>query len=192
MVNKCQSYVMESHFAEKDQAEAIFFLGKFFDDYAEELENVSGIAFKVRQGIEEIDRFIQLNTSMVCPQCTKVCCINLHAYYDYEDLIYIHALYVKPLLYKDGIPDSEPCQFLCQYGCVRERAVRPFRCNWYFCGTLLVNMENGPAKPYREFINRFHAIIDLRTSMLNEFFRVASDINIKDIELSLLKLKKIC
>jgi hypothetical protein len=39
-------------------------------------------------------------------------------------------------------------------------------------------MENGDAKPYRNFINKFHEIIDLRKDMLDEFFRVLKAIKV--------------
>lgn len=37
-------------------------------------------------GIQRIDPFIQQHTSMVCPRCQAVCCLNKHAYYkDYDE-----------------------------------------------------------------------------------------------------------
>jgi hypothetical protein len=126
----------------------------------------------IREGIGAIDPFIQLNTAEVCPACRQVCCINRHGYYDYEDLIYIYSLGHKAPAYKNGLHDTVPCQFIAKTGCTIERAIRPFRCNWYFCDALLKHMEDGPAKPYRSFVNRFHEVIEMRREMLDEFFRV--------------------
>jgi len=127
-------------------------------------------AHLVKKLIDKASYFIQKNISEVCPSCENVCCINYHAYHDYEDIVYMYAIGLKLPDYKRGIKDSDPCQFLSEHGCKIERAVRPFRCNWYFCEPLLRHIENGPARPYREFINIFHEIIDIRSEMLKEFF----------------------
>ena len=158
-----------------DWDEAIELLKTFSFEHTDELCHVNDLARIVRFRIDEIDSFIQQNTSIVCPNCEKVCCINRHGYYDYEDLIYIHALGLKPPTYKEGVSDTDPCQFLSEFGCTIERAVRPFRCNWYFCDALLKHIENGPAKPYRTFIKQLDEIVDLRKEMLDEFFRILKE-----------------
>jgi hypothetical protein len=134
-----------------------------------ELIHVVHYAHMIKEEIDRVSGFIQLNTSVVCPACEKVCCINKHGYYDRQDIIYIFALGLERPVYGEGIHDTAPCQFLSGHGCSRERSARPFRCNWYFCDTLLGHMENGPARPYREFIGRFQGIIETRRKMTDEF-----------------------
>ena len=138
-----------------------------------ELTHVVRYARLLRDEIDRISDFIQFNTSAVCPACEKVCCINKHGYYDHEDLIYVFALGLERPVYGEGMDDTAPCQFLSRHGCSKERSVRPFRCNWYFCDTLLAHMERGPAKPYREFISRFQGIIETRRKMIDEFSEIA-------------------
>jgi len=137
-----------------------------------ELIHVVHYAHALKEEIDRVSGFIQLNTSVVCPACEKVCCINKHGYYDHEDLIYVFSLGQERPVYGKRIDDTAPCQFLSGQGCSRERSVRPFRCNWYFCDTLLGHMEQGPAKPYREFITRFQGIIETRRKMIDEFFEI--------------------
>lgn len=127
------------------------------------------LANKLRLAIDGVSPFIQQITSVVCPTCEKVCCIDRHGHYDDEDLIYIRALGFKIPSYKEGVIDTDPCQFLSESGCTLDRSVRPFRCNWYFCNALLEYMKNSPPKPYREFINSFQEIVDLRRAMLDEY-----------------------
>lgn len=153
---------------------AICLLEHVFNDKLADLGALQEKALAVKKGIDAIDAFIQINTSEACPDCEKVCCMNKHGYYDHEDLIYIYALGLKPTAYKDKFRDSDPCQFISSQGCTIARAVRPFRCNWYFCTKLLNHIENGPAKPYREFISRFDKTITARKEMLDEFFRIAA------------------
>lgn len=152
--------------------EVIELLKKFSSEHNKELSYVKDLATIIRFRIDAIDAFIQQNTAIVCPHCENVCCINRHGYYDYEDLIYIHALGLTVPIYKEGVSDTEPCQFLSRYGCTIERSIRPFRCNWYFCNALLAHIENGPAKPYRTFIKKLDEIVNLRKEMLDAFFKV--------------------
>lgn len=136
------------------------------------------LANQLKLEMDRVSPFIQHITSAVCPTCKKVCCINRHGYYDDQDLIYICALGLEPPSYKEGMEDTDPCQFLSESGCTLERSVRPFRCNWYFCNSLIEYMERGPSKPYREFINRFQRIIELRRTTLDERLKAVSALTV--------------
>lgn len=165
------NYELSWHNREKWD-EAIKLLEIFLSKHHNELTHIKNLSRIIKFRIEAIDPFIQQNTSIVCPHCENVCCINKHGYYDYEDLIYIHALGLKPPIYKQGLSDTDPCQFLSKFGCTIKRPVRPFRCNWYFCNTLLNHMEQGPARPYRILIKQLDEIIDLRKEMIDTFFKI--------------------
>jgi hypothetical protein len=144
-------------------------LERFFREYRNELTEVERYAQVLASRMAEVSPFIQLNTGAVCPGCEKVCCVNRHGYYDHEDLIYVYAVGLRHPGYREGLEDTDPCQFLSGTGCTLERPVRPFRCNWYFCTSLLAHMEDGPARPYREFISRFQEIVGARRRMLEAF-----------------------
>ncbi|TAN43070.1 MAG: hypothetical protein EPN22_10910 [Nitrospirae bacterium] len=131
---------------------------------------LKGIALSLVEAVRLMDGFIQENTAVVCPECVKVCCKNKHSYYDHEDLIFIYSLGKKAPRYEPEIDDDDACRFIAANGCTLERALRPFRCNWYFCGPLIKHMEEGPQKAYRRFIAIFHDTIDLRRRLLGDFF----------------------
>lgn len=152
--------------------EALLLLDRFVADRGAELDGVRRRAREVAEGISAVDAFLQENTAAVCPSCRKVCCANRHAYYDYEDLIYIYALGRRPPPYAERRGDAEPCQFIGAAGCSVPRPLRPFRCTWYFCDTLLQHIESGPAKAYRLFVNRFRQTVSARGAMSDEFFRL--------------------
>ena len=82
-----------------------------FRSHKEELVRVVELARQVRAKISIIDSFIQQHASVVCPECRKVCCVNEHAHYECDDLIYIHALGLEPHVCGQRA-DHEPCQFL--------------------------------------------------------------------------------
>ena len=145
------------------------FLNQCFTRHGEELCEAVEHAHTLSSLMAEVSPFIQQNTAAVCPACEKFCCVNRHGYYDHRDLIYIFALGLRHPDYREGLEDAGPCQFMSGSGCTLERSVRPFRCNWYFCAALLAHMENGPARPYREFVDRFREIVDIRSKMLEAF-----------------------
>jgi hypothetical protein len=145
------------------------FLGRVFGSCRNEVAAVVEHARELRKLMAAASSFIQDTTAAVCPSCPRVCCINRHGYYDRNDLVYIYALGLEPPAYQEGRSDKDPCQFLSGDGCSLDRGVRPFRCNWYFCTRLTRHMEEGPARPYRQFLNRFQAVVEARRLMLEEF-----------------------
>lgn len=144
-------------------------LERVFSNHSNELSVLVKYAHELRERIHAVTSFIQGNTASVCPACPKVCCINVHGYYDSNDLIYIYALGLRSPAYEEGLEDTAPCRYLSGSGCTLERSVRPFRCNWYFCLSLTQHMEDGPARAYRQFVNRLQGVVEQRRLMLDEF-----------------------
>lgn len=142
---------------------------ELFRKYEGKLGKVAALAQQVHEGIQRIDPFIQQHTLIVCPQCRDVCCLNKHAYYTEEDLIYINALGLTPHECEQR-GDSEPCQFLSHDGCRLERALRPSICNWYFCDELYESMEKA-GKTYDEFDDSLRKLAELWMEMIDEFKR---------------------
>ncbi len=145
-------------------------LEESFLKHGHRLQKVKELALQIKDRIEKISPFIQQTTRTVCPDCKDVCCISKHGYYNHEDLIYIHALDLKPPDYEFGRKDSEPCQFLSESGCSLDRPFRPSGCNWYFCEPLLDHMEKMP--DYQEFDNSLRDIAELWMEMMKEFSKV--------------------
>jgi hypothetical protein len=143
--------------------------GLFYKE-VHKLQKVKELAQRIKKGIEEISPFIQQSTETVCPRCTDVCCINKHGYYNYEDLVYINALGLRPPDYDFEKRDSTPCQFLSEKGCVMDRSVRPSGCNWYFCESLFDYMEGRPE--YATFDNNLRDIAELWMELMDEFNRL--------------------
>jgi hypothetical protein len=118
-------------------------------------------------GLEKLDAFILQANLNVCRQCTSVCCISKHGYYNREDLIYLFALGMPPPGVIFGRDDSAPCQYLRASGCSIERWRRPSGCNWYFCDSLLDYME--PQEWYRDFEESLREVAELWLKMVEEF-----------------------
>ncbi|MEW6571131.1 MAG: hypothetical protein AB1390_08150 [Nitrospirota bacterium] len=121
--------------------QAVQYLENLFCGYSHILGEVKKLAWNIKCGIEKINPFIQQCTEIICPSCKDVCCTNKHGYYNYEDLIYLHALGINLPEPKFGGNDSDPCHFLTPVGCSLDRTIRPSGCNWYFCDSLSDYME---------------------------------------------------
>lgn len=152
----------------------------FFHSNKKDLVRVLELAQQVRAMISIIDTFIQQHTSIVCPECPKVCCVNKHAYYGCDDLIYIQALGLEPHVCEQRA-DHEPCRFLAAAGCRLDRTVRPSGCNWYFCDALYDSMEKAPGNAYSDFDRALQELADLWMELGAEFRRKLK--KIKGIEL---------
>lgn len=151
---------------------ATLYVKDLFENQEHKLQGVKMLAREIKDRIEKISPFIQQTTSAVCPYCKEVCCINRHGYYNFEDLIYFHALGLKPPPPASGNNDADPCRFLSDNGCSMERSLRPSGCNWYFCDSLLDKMEQNPG--YREFDDSLQGVADLWLKMLDEFASVSN------------------
>ena len=140
---------------------------KVFQQNSAKLQKVCELADNISSRIIDISPFIQQATKNTCPACKDVCCISKHGYYNFEDLVYIHALGLKPPSPDFGRCDTEPCRFLTSHGCSIERQFRPSGCNWYICEALFDYMENRPE--YQEFDDSLTAIAELWMKMMEEF-----------------------
>jgi hypothetical protein len=150
----------------------IYYLEEIFDKNGNGLQEVKEIATRIKNEIEKISPFIQHTTQIVCPDCRDVCCISKHGYYNFEDLVYLYALGLKPPHYESGRKDSDPCQFLSVNGCSLKRPFRPSGCNWYFCESLLDHMEVQP--DYQEFDDSFKNLADLWLEMIEQFAKIST------------------
>ncbi|RMD60125.1 MAG: hypothetical protein D6828_00480 [Nitrospirae bacterium] len=140
-----------------------------FQQYEDQLRIVKEKASELRRSIREVDAFIESLTGKVCTTCTNVCCINKHAYADHIDLVYLIALEHPIPTLKPHLNEYDPCQFLSASGCTIERAYRPFRCNWYFCPSLIDYMDKNQGRAMRLFSERMKYIINKRREMAESF-----------------------
>jgi hypothetical protein len=136
-----------------------------------ELNDVMGLARTIKTALEKISPLIQQITGTVCPRCADVCCISKHGFYNYEDLVYLFALGLRPPSIDLDRNEHDPCQFLSESGCSMERSIRPSGCNWYFCDPLLEVIEQTP--DYHEFDDSLRDLAETWMKMLDEFSRIS-------------------
>lgn len=123
------------------------------------------IAEEMRETFNLLSPFIEKHTSIVCPDCDKVCCAERHGCYDGDDIFFLKALGIDVSQEVINTGGNGPCRFISEKGCVLERWKRPFRCTHFFCDALLKSLENDNAKLYRAFVEYFRHLIRLRQKL---------------------------
>ncbi|HTG02103.1 MAG TPA: hypothetical protein VK654_16090 [Nitrospirota bacterium] len=116
-------------------------------------------AQQLKQLLLEMSPIIEEYTAAVCPGCTAVCCRQKHGMYSEHDRIYLAGLGAAVPGREPGRDPDGPCQMMGQRGCMLPRWLRPFRCTWYFCDTLILALQAGPQRTARKLAaNMMHAI----------------------------------
>jgi hypothetical protein len=134
-----------------------------------EMSTIRELARDAAEAIEALSPSIERHTSVVCPDCKRVCCVNRYSYHELSDIIYLSSLGERPPAYRQGVGDTEPCQFIGERGCTLKRSLRPHRCNWFFCSPLLDHIQASPAREYRAFIAGLEEVNRKRERLITAF-----------------------
>ncbi len=142
----------------------------FFAKNEEALAPVFQKAPAFKAAFDKLDPLIQSYTAKVCPYCGTVCCANKFGFPEFGDVVGFLALGLEIPNYNLDVDEEDICQFIGEKGCVLPRPQRPYRCTWYFCDPLLVQLEIGPARDYRSFINDLQELSRARGELLECFY----------------------
>ena len=145
---------------------------QFFREYDGEMGQVREKALQFKQAFAIMDPFIQEYTAKVCPYCGTVCCCNKHGFPEFADVVAIIAMGGTVPQYDLSVDEGALCQFIGEKGCVLPRVERPYRCTWYFCEPLLLQIEIGPARKYREFTQDVMYMGHSRAELLQAFYQL--------------------
>jgi hypothetical protein len=151
---------------------AAAYIHALFQNGRSDLLPVIRLANSLKEMIELVDPDIQMHTVQVCRSCTKVCCSNKHAYYDYMDFIFVSAVGLTPPIFGEFVAETDPCQFNTAHGCSLKRINRPFRCNQYFCDSLKTSMRSDAGGLCEELEGKIKDIEEVRKGMVEAFFGI--------------------
>ena len=150
----------------------IRFLQDFFSAHLDRLDTVLEKAGLMKRCFDDFDPFIQHYTSEVCPYCGTVCCANKFGFPEFADIVSFLSLGLPVPSYDLNVDEEAICQFIGEKGCVLPRIQRPYRCTWYFCDPLMIQIDIGPAKHYRKFIQDVQDLSQARGDLMREFFPI--------------------
>jgi len=121
----------------------------------------AAIAEKLKQLLIESSPLMEEFTAVVCPDCTDVCCRQKHGLYRERDILYLLALGEEVPRRDSTRPLEGPCESMGPYGCDLPRWMRPFKCTWYFCESLLAALNSSPPRKLRKLSALLQEMIDL-------------------------------
>ncbi len=150
----------------------IEYLEEFFSIHNDSLTDVIASAQAMKRCFDEFDPFIQHYTSRVCPYCGTVCCANKFGFPEFADIISFLALGLQVPDYDLDVDEDAICQFIGEKGCILPRLQRPYRCTWYFCDPLMAQIDIGPIKHYRQFIQGVQDLSRTRGDVMRAFLPV--------------------
>ncbi len=147
-------------------------LKEFFLIYKKDLIKVIEKVPALKAAFAKLDPLIQSYTAKVCPYCGTVCCANKFGFPEFADVVGFLAMGLEIPNYDLDVDEEAICQFIGEKGCVLPRIQRPYRCTWYFCDPLLVQLEIGPARHYRDFIADLQRLSMARGELLEAFYDI--------------------
>ncbi len=153
----------------RDYTKRVQKLTQFCNSHAEQLSSLIPIANSYKEEMSRLDPVIQEFTKKICPYCGTVCCRQKFGLPNGEDIVTFWALGITPPEYDRFRDLNGPCQYLTSNGCHLPRINRPFRCTWYFCEAITVQIEISPPKVCNNFIDRLKALIQTRQVLINTF-----------------------
>ncbi len=150
----------------------ISYLQDFFSVHRDRLHTVFEKAQEMKRCFDHFDPFIQSYTAKICPYCGTVCCANKFGFPEFADIVSFLSLGLSIPDYDLDVDEEAICQFIGKKGCILPRIQRPYRCTWYFCDPLMVQIDIGPAKQYRKFIQDVQDLSRTRGDLMREFFPI--------------------
>ena len=123
------------------------------------------LAKEYKEIMEQLDPLIQKLSSESCPSCGVVCCAQKFGIPNTTDLLIALALNIEDLHYDFAKDLNGMCQFMGKTGCILPRYKRPFRCTFYFCDPLLIQIDLLPPKEHRSLIDGLQKLEYLRYKM---------------------------
>ena len=130
--------------------------------------NMHELALQLKAAINSVSPYIEEHTTIVCPQCRKVCCADKHGRYDADDIAYLEALGMDIPPQPADREKTAACRYMTENGCSLRRWMRPYRCTLFFCDALIKSLEKGDPKLYRAFDNYFQNLIVVRQEFIGK------------------------
>ncbi len=125
----------------------------------------TNIAMKLKQVLIDSSPLIEAYTTTTCPDCLDVCCRQRHGLYSERDIAYLNGLGMAIPPRDEARSLDGPCESMGPQGCTQPRWMRPFKCTWYFCDSLLAALDNGPQKKARKLARMIQDMITLRNTV---------------------------
>ncbi len=142
---------------------------RLFFQHSQAIKPIFEMGERLKDSFMLFDPLLQELTQLTCPYCGNPCCAQRHGIPEYADIVMFLSMREEILDYDLTRDPSGECAFISEKGCILPRYRRPYRCTWYFCDPMLLEVERGPSKRYKEFIRHVKTLAEERRNLL-EFF----------------------
>lgn len=134
----------------------------FFEKLFRDVENGMALIFSM---LDEL-------CGNTCPWCPEPCCLSATVWFDFPDLLFLHAggSRIPPAQPRQGLKTS--CRYLRVRGCSLPRISRPWICTWYLCDSQLACLRKKGPKTQAVYERTLQAIKAGRKAMEEEFIRI--------------------
>ncbi len=126
---------------------------------------LTSLGTRYKEILEQIDPLIQGLTAKSCPYCGVVCCAQKFGLPNSSDMVTFLAMNVNGHVYDFQKDPRSMCQFMGEKGCILPRYQRPFRCTFYFCDPLLIQIDLLPKMENERLIQGLKKLESLRQEM---------------------------
>lgn len=132
------------------------------------------LARRMGQRIADLDDPMTRLCERTCRQCTVVCCLHAHVYFDFKDLLYLHlGRGIRP----HGQPiekTGQTCRNWTSQGCRLPRVERPFICTWYLCRKQRQCLTQMAPSIHQFLQNSFTALKKGRRQLEESYIRITA------------------
>ncbi len=154
---------------EKAFKDARTLLDEIFCSTSPYIKQLCQLGETVKQAIQGLEPILSQFTEPICAECPTGCCVNSHAFPDFEDLIFFKSIGLPWQYYDMTRPEHGTCQFLSHSGCKLLRIQRSYRCTWYFCDSLLFKFEKNNRRDFHIFNAKSSSLAIKRNGLVNYF-----------------------
>ncbi len=142
--------------------------------YGSDLGSFKGLFRDIKERMNTIFSMLDELCDNTCPWCPDPCCLSASVWFDFRDLLFLHAS-------GNPIPPSQPkqdlkatCRYLGHRGCSIPRISRPWICTRYLCDSQLACLRKKDQETQDVFNQAIQTVNKKRTAIEDVFIRVVA------------------
>ena len=110
-------------------------LGNLIARHRSKLGRAATLAERIRFRLESLFPLLDRLVRLTCPWCPEPCCIVNKAWFDFQDLLFLHLTRQQIPPAPLTLDPADTCRYLSLRGCILPRIIRPWTCTGYICPT---------------------------------------------------------
>ncbi len=138
----------------------------------ESIKKIEEQALDIQSNLDTVFPLINQLCQYTCQFCPEPCCLVATVWFDFADLVFLHALKFNIPPGQLKIERKEPCSYLGHKGCILPRHSRPFVCTLYLCPPQMSRIRKFEFKEQDSFNKTIKKIKVKRKELENMFVNI--------------------